>query len=478
MKIHFLNGLNKGSSRTLPPQGVSIGRESDNDISLLTEGVSRYHIKIELRGDSWIVRDMGSTNGTEVNGKSIPMSQVLQEGDLISVGDQNIRIGDEKLVSVMNDVKPPPSINASTTSQLNAPLQTPKLDNVFEQKPLNQEVQNIEQDNVSLKDMNIFENENGNSKNTTKNKSNFIKLLFNVSFYFIIILIAVGAILLFLNDSEQKETTRKKSSVVKIEKEHPLVLCYEKKKISKDNIFRYYLQLEENSARLVLDEIKEGRTFSANIANIDKTIISQLKKQIENSEFMDISQRHSSIINDGSESIISISVVLNNKVKEITIRNEAPKGAFEKVENLVKDFSLNTLGIPFAISSEETKQIGMDAFYKAEELFRNYEAKPLNLYLAIRNYKRAENMLGQFPYEKEELVKARLQNKKATQLSIKIIKKYKLAISQAFQEKNYAKARRYLAKIMNMVKPYGVFYMDAKKKILIIDRASNNKEKK
>ncbi len=288
----------------------------------------------------------------------------------------------------------------------------------------------------------------------------------------------MGSIVLFLNNEKKKnkEHNREKT-IVKIEKEYPLVLYYEKQNISKENIFRYALQLEGNSAKLTLDEIKEGRLYSATIDDIDKDIITKLKKQIESSNFMEISQRHTSLINENAEDITFIMIVLNDEIKEVSIRNEAPKGAFAEVETLVKDFSLNTLGIPFALTSEETKRIGIEAFYKAEELFRNYEAKPLNLYLAIKKYKRAENMLSQFPYEKEELIKARLQKKEATALASKIYKRYQLAVQQASQTGNKLAERRPLVKIMEMVKPYGKMYMWAKERILEIDRKLNKRRK-
>ena len=71
MKLYFINGLREGESIVLQPPGVCIGRESDNDIQLLVAGVSRYHAKISFDGMKWSIADLGSTNGTKVNGIKI-----------------------------------------------------------------------------------------------------------------------------------------------------------------------------------------------------------------------------------------------------------------------------------------------------------------------------------------------------------------------------------------------------------------------
>ncbi len=47
MNLYFLNGKRQGEQWELVPPGICIGRESDNDIQLLTGGVSRYHAKLE-----------------------------------------------------------------------------------------------------------------------------------------------------------------------------------------------------------------------------------------------------------------------------------------------------------------------------------------------------------------------------------------------------------------------------------------------
>jgi len=65
---------------------ISIGRHTDNDIVLMGDlRVSRRHAELEDRGQLWILRDLGSRNGTLLNGKRITESP-LRGGDRIAIG--------------------------------------------------------------------------------------------------------------------------------------------------------------------------------------------------------------------------------------------------------------------------------------------------------------------------------------------------------------------------------------------------------
>jgi Nif-specific regulatory protein len=67
-----------------------IGRAEDNDINLIDETSSRHHAKIKKSEDNFIISDLGSNNGTFVNGKKV-QSEVLSHGDSILIGDTLFR---------------------------------------------------------------------------------------------------------------------------------------------------------------------------------------------------------------------------------------------------------------------------------------------------------------------------------------------------------------------------------------------------
>lgn len=70
---------------------VRIGREQDNDLPLLDTSVSRRHALIVAAQDALLVRDLGSKNGTSIDGQ--PISQgIARAGQIITIGEVNCRL--------------------------------------------------------------------------------------------------------------------------------------------------------------------------------------------------------------------------------------------------------------------------------------------------------------------------------------------------------------------------------------------------
>lgn len=81
------SGPTIGKIYPLEAQEISIGRDSANMIAINDAEVSRRHAKMELRGSAYVIQDLGSTNGTFVNGQRIGGMQVLNLGDSVSLGE-------------------------------------------------------------------------------------------------------------------------------------------------------------------------------------------------------------------------------------------------------------------------------------------------------------------------------------------------------------------------------------------------------
>ena len=78
--------LPTGERLALGEAVVTIGRRPESTIQLGDPNVSRNHAEIRPHGNSWIVVDLGSTNGTRVNGTRIT-SQGLDDGDEVVFGN-------------------------------------------------------------------------------------------------------------------------------------------------------------------------------------------------------------------------------------------------------------------------------------------------------------------------------------------------------------------------------------------------------
>lgn len=71
---------------------VIVGRSPGADIVIAASYVSGRHAQFRLMGQNLFVEDLGSTNGTFVNGNRISAPAALKNNDVVSVGDVSIRV--------------------------------------------------------------------------------------------------------------------------------------------------------------------------------------------------------------------------------------------------------------------------------------------------------------------------------------------------------------------------------------------------
>jgi hypothetical protein len=80
-----------GKRLVVGPAGVTIGRSRQCDVVVNDANVSRQHAEIRPRGGSWVLVDLGSTNGSSLNGRRIEGPEVIKPGDEVEVGTSKIR---------------------------------------------------------------------------------------------------------------------------------------------------------------------------------------------------------------------------------------------------------------------------------------------------------------------------------------------------------------------------------------------------
>lgn len=71
---------------------LRIGRDPGNGLRLSHETVSRAHAELSMRGGVWVLKDLGSTNGTTVNGHRVTGSAVVRDGDQVGFGNMIFRL--------------------------------------------------------------------------------------------------------------------------------------------------------------------------------------------------------------------------------------------------------------------------------------------------------------------------------------------------------------------------------------------------
>jgi hypothetical protein len=88
--------LEEGNAFPIDSAPVTVGRGGQNDLVLDgDEFASARHARIEARGDGVWVQDLDSTNGTYVNGARVAGAQRLDAGDVVRVGETDLRVEED-----------------------------------------------------------------------------------------------------------------------------------------------------------------------------------------------------------------------------------------------------------------------------------------------------------------------------------------------------------------------------------------------
>jgi pSer/pThr/pTyr-binding forkhead associated (FHA) protein len=90
--LRFISGKYQGGEFPIVPEKqIIVGRSSDLDMVLVEDMVSRKHARIQMQSDQIWIEDLGSTNGTFVNGEKVDRG-TLHEGDRVLIGTNILKV--------------------------------------------------------------------------------------------------------------------------------------------------------------------------------------------------------------------------------------------------------------------------------------------------------------------------------------------------------------------------------------------------
>ena len=89
-KLSFKAGKLAGREETFSVNEVTMGRNPAHPLSVNDAQVSRDHLRIFFKDGEFFLEDLGSTNGTYINGKQVRKPVLLKDGDLVSFGENNV----------------------------------------------------------------------------------------------------------------------------------------------------------------------------------------------------------------------------------------------------------------------------------------------------------------------------------------------------------------------------------------------------
>ncbi|GAP20815.1 FHA domain-containing protein [Leptolinea tardivitalis] len=120
------SGAGAGKVLPLDKTELHVGRDVTNDLVISDEKVSRRHARLYTEGDQYVVEDLGSTNGTFINGARLSGPHLLRAGEQITFGETSIvsyeRIEGDPNATVMSTI----SSSASAPNMVPPPAAIPQ----------------------------------------------------------------------------------------------------------------------------------------------------------------------------------------------------------------------------------------------------------------------------------------------------------------------------------------------------------------
>jgi predicted component of type VI protein secretion system len=122
------SGPTPGATFSLEGDQLLIGRDSSSGVAINDAEISRKHARLTFQGGKYVIEDLGSTNGTFVNGQRLVSAVVLKSGDVVSFGEQIVLMY-EALSSdpgeTMISARKAPQRQASAPAPMPAPAPAP-----------------------------------------------------------------------------------------------------------------------------------------------------------------------------------------------------------------------------------------------------------------------------------------------------------------------------------------------------------------
>ena len=118
--LQVVRGRSEANTLRLMDGVNSIGRHDDCQIRIRSSQVSRRHCQLFEEGNKLILRDLGSFNGTFVNGKRVLGQQTLKPGDVLTIGGVTLRVDLLRAAPESAAASPAPQPAASDTAEVTA----------------------------------------------------------------------------------------------------------------------------------------------------------------------------------------------------------------------------------------------------------------------------------------------------------------------------------------------------------------------
>ncbi len=518
MNIFFTGGQRSDGKIEVPDSGIRLGRELDNDIVIEGEGASRHHARILKVVEAWVVEDLGSTNGTKLNGIKLEPNKPtpIKDGDSIAIGRQ-IMVFAEKEPALappqasnigsanpdptsddnpQNDNKTDESTQSPPTPLIKITPPDPSGVTVPDMAPLDSSAKSESESSNSFSDFFSQQPEKkndaslpvddffGKTKQDMPSEDKTDKKHVGLLFYVLVLGTAALMVAGYLYIERMKERKYARdpgaSQAAATKKGAPLLVRYEKEIATSgdsENIFRFVLEIKNGNVTIVRDDLR-AHLKDKLARKVGKEDIVELENTIRDTDFMSLEQPQKGVPTAEEDRSQRLIVAYGKDMNDIMVDNAPPPMAFQEVVSSLEDFSRDVLNIPpVSLTPEEMRQEGLNAYRKAKELFDNYEAKDENLNEAIRRFKIAVENLKAFsptPPEYEEAYKLLQQAEKMLK---DLVNQHFINMNRYYRLKEYEKAKDEMLAVMGEVGRGTDAYKKAKKTLIKLEQDVRKKRR-
>ena len=491
MKISFMQGVRSGEELVLASPVITVGRESDNLVELPTESVSRYHGRFRREGERWLLEDLGSTNGIKLNGVKLTAPGELHEGDLVTFGDQLLRLTElasqaqpviftpltspDPVPVAAEPVTPPVTAEPVTSQVGSAPAAAEPVPPPAEDAPSPTDLKSVLLQHGGKLFGDQKKRSRGGAEPGAGNRRIFSnRVFFTVTISVLVILVAVTYKLM----SGNATATVEPNATAPAFDVGRFLLRYEKELAGDDNVFYFLLSIENGGAVFLIDDLQSGRHYRKEIKQISQSHLEELHHAVSSSGILELEPQPEGAAVNNQQNRRVLTVAQDGRLNRVEIINNFAPKAFEDIEFAINGFADYYGMQTIALTPEQLRQQAIDNFNKAEDLFANREAELGNLPKAIRRYQVAVGYLEQFSPKPELWDRARKRLEEAERLRKQALEELERERIRCSNFRDFNQMRQVFLKTMELTDPDSREYDLARTRLLKLDSYLNQPRRK
>jgi hypothetical protein len=361
----------------VPAAGFRIGRASRNDLCIADDAMSRFQCRFFFKpGEGLWVSDLGSANGTLVNGK-LAHEQRLKRNDEVLAGDTLLRVmneGEDSPAPVQPEAPAPRAAAPETPVAVSPapPAVSPVTPAVNAAPPA-----------VSLEPLLDLGLKKGAAPTEAVAGAAMRKKLIWAAGVMAIVVIAAwlpwDKLVGVLQGTKQPVVAAPRELLPELD------VALERVEGSASNIFRYALEIKDNILVVQVDDLATSRHVRRE-KKVAAELLKDLARSLESAGFFRLRDEYAGLapgIHDASD----LSVSVGTRTRRVKVVNHIEPEEFAAARSIIEEFGKNELGLAaLAIDPASLVIKARDALLQGKKMWDEREVRDGNLFRAIRAY--------------------------------------------------------------------------------------------